>query len=160
MRLSDEICVLLSKCLLKAMLLSFESKCPLLVTFYNKTWSFDPFLPLFDTKCYEWLCNVFLWWNDLKCYMKWRKMCEMMWSLWNVVKYVKWCGMREMQFTNFGYMQRNVTLILDLDHNLIILFLISLRIWASVLMWNWLNRMSKIRVYSRGGLAASRGACG
>ena len=36
----------------------------------------------------------------------------------------------------------------DLDYSLIILFLISLRIWASVLMWNWLNRMSKIRVYT------------
>ena len=36
--------------------------------------------------------------------------------------------MHEMQFIDFGYMQRDVTLILDLDHNLIILFLISLRI--------------------------------
>ena len=36
--------------------------------------------------------------------------------------------MREIQFIDFGYMQRDVTLILDLDHNLIILFLILLRI--------------------------------
>ena len=31
---------------------------------------------------------------------------------------------------DFGYMQRDVTLIFDCDHNLIILFLISLRIWS------------------------------
>ena len=43
-------------------------------------------------------------------------------------------AMRAMQFIDFSYMQRDVTLILDLDHNLIILFLISLRIWALVLM--------------------------
>ena len=38
--------------------------------------------------------------------------------------------MHAMQFFDFGYMQRDVTLIFDLDHNLIILFLISLRIWS------------------------------
>ena len=37
--------------------------------------------------------------------------------------------MRAMQIVDFGYMQRDVTLIFDHDHNLIILFLISLRIW-------------------------------
>ena len=40
--------------------------------------------------------------------------------------------MRAMQIVDFGYIQRDVTLIffiVDLDHNLIILFLISLRIW-------------------------------
>ena len=47
-------------------------------------------------------------WNDVKCSMKWR----------------------EMQIFDFGYMQRDVTLIFDRDHNLIILFLISLRIWS------------------------------
>ena len=36
--------------------------------------------------------------------------------------------MRAMQIVDFGYMQRDVTLIFD--HNLIILFLISLRIWS------------------------------
>ena len=36
--------------------------------------------------------------------------------------------MHEMQFIDFGYMQRDVTLIFDHDHNLIILFLILLRI--------------------------------
>ena len=35
-----------------------------------------------------------------------------------------------MQIIDFGYMQRDVTLIFDRDHNLIILFLISLRIWS------------------------------
>ena len=35
-----------------------------------------------------------------------------------------------MQIFDFGYMQRDVTLIFDHDHNLIILFLISLRIWG------------------------------
>ena len=35
-----------------------------------------------------------------------------------------------MRIVDFGYMQRDVTLILDLDHNLIILFLILLRIWG------------------------------
>ena len=35
---------------------------------------------------------------------------------------------REMQFIDFDYMQRDVILILDFDHNLIILFLILLRI--------------------------------
>ena len=34
------------------------------------------------------------------------------------------------QIVDFGYMQRDVTLIFDRDHNLIILFLISLRIWS------------------------------
>ena len=38
--------------------------------------------------------------------------------------------MRAMQIIDFGYMQRDVTLIFDRDHNLIILFLISLRIWS------------------------------
>ena len=45
--------------------------------------------------------------------------------------------MRAMQIVDFGYMQRDVTLIfvfllliVDCDHNLIILFLISLRIWS------------------------------
>ena len=38
--------------------------------------------------------------------------------------------MHEMQFIDFGYMQRDVSLIFDLDHNLIILFLILLRIWS------------------------------
>ena len=57
------------------------------------------------------------------------------------VKYVMCvkCEMRDMrdiramcamQIFDFGYMQRDVTLIFDLDHNLIILFLISLRIWS------------------------------
>ena len=36
----------------------------------------------------------------------------------------------EIQFVDFGYMKQDVTLIFDLDHNLIILFLISLRIWS------------------------------
>ena len=36
--------------------------------------------------------------------------------------------MRAIQFFDFGYIQRDVTSIFDLDHNLIILFLISLRI--------------------------------
>ena len=35
-----------------------------------------------------------------------------------------------MQIVDFGYMQRDVTLIFDHDHKLIILFLISLRIWS------------------------------
>ena len=35
-----------------------------------------------------------------------------------------------MQIFDFGYIQRDVTLIFDHDHNLIILFLISLRIWS------------------------------
>ena len=38
--------------------------------------------------------------------------------------------MRAMQIVDFDYMQRDVTLIFDRDHNLIILFLISLRIWS------------------------------
>ena len=38
--------------------------------------------------------------------------------------------MRAMQIIDFGYMQRDVTLIFYRDHNLIILFLISLRIWS------------------------------
>ena len=38
--------------------------------------------------------------------------------------------MRAMQIVDFGYIQRDVTLIFDRDHNLIILFLISLRIWS------------------------------
>ena len=70
----------------------------------------------------------------MQCDMKWRDMCKMH-------------EMHEIQFIDFGYMQRDVTLILDLDHNSIILFLISLRIWALELMWDWLNRMSKICVY-------------
>ena len=57
---------------------------------------------------YEWLCNVIIWWNDMKC-----------------------------------------NLDLDFDYNLIILFLILLRIWAIILMWNWLNRMSKSHIYTR-----------
>ena len=40
------------------------------------------------------------------------------------------CEIHEMQFIDFGYMQRDVTLIFDLAHNSIILFLISLRIWS------------------------------
>ena len=95
--------------------------------------------------------------------MKWHEMIhKMMWyvcNAWNAqctwnakcatcvicVRCMKW---HEMQIIDFGYMQRDVILIFDRDHNLIILFLILLRIWASVLMWNWLNRMLKICVYT------------
>ena len=38
--------------------------------------------------------------------------------------------MHAMQIVDFGYMQWDVTLIFDRDHNLIILFFISLRIWS------------------------------
>ena len=38
--------------------------------------------------------------------------------------------MRVIQIFDFGYMQRDVTLIFYRDYNLIILFLISLRIWS------------------------------
>ena len=38
--------------------------------------------------------------------------------------------MHEIKIFDFGYMQRDVTLIFDCDHNLIILFLILLRIWS------------------------------
>ena len=101
----------------------------------------------------QWVWNEFSWWNNIKWYIKWHEMHVMhdmramyaMRATWNDVKCnMKWCAM---QFFDFGYIQRDVTLIFNFDHNLIILFLISLRIWASVLMWNWFNRMSKIRIY-------------
>ena len=47
---------------------------------------------------------------------------------------MKWREMRAMQFFDFGYMQRDVTLIFDFDYNSIILFLILLRIWIFLLM--------------------------
>ena len=70
-------------------------------------------------------------WNHMKWCMKWRAVC-----------------VHAMQIVHFGYTQRDVTLnfwfrlhtmrcnldflslIVDCDHNLIILFLISLRIWS------------------------------
>ena len=62
---------------------------------------------------------------------------EMMWNItWNDMKWcMKWRAMHAMQIVDFDYMQRDVTLnfwslIIDCDHNLIILFLISLRIWS------------------------------
>ena len=82
----------------------------------------------------------------MKYDMKWYKMQhEMTWNdAWNDVRYV----MHAMQIVDFGYMQWDATLnfwfwlhsmrcnldfwslIVDCDHNLIILFLISLRIWS------------------------------
>ena len=67
----------------------------------------------------------------MKYDMKWYEMQhEMKWNdAWNDVRY----AMHAIQIVDFGYMQRDVTLnfwflIVDRDHNLIILFLISLRI--------------------------------
>ena len=83
----------------------------------------------------------------MKCIfkMKWFKILHKMmwnvrnawnatWSAWNAIHWFRlhatWCNLD-----------------FDFGHNLIILFLISLRIWTLMLMWNWLNRMSKIFVY-------------
>ena len=68
-------------------------------------------------------------WNDVKCNMKWHAIC-------NANRWFRLHATR----CNLDYF--------NLDHNLIILFLILLKIWASVLMWNWLNKMSKICVYT------------
>ena len=79
----------------------------------------------------------------IKCMKYDMKWCEirhkMTWNdAWNDVRY----AMHVMQIVHFGYMQWNITLnfwsfifdcwflIVDCDHNLIILFLISLRIWS------------------------------
>ena len=96
---------------------SWNTKCATCVTCVRCMW------------CVQW--NVWnMTWNDVKCNMKWREMQhEMMCDM-------KWHKIHAMQIVDFGYMQRDVTLIFDRDHNLIILFLILLRIWVSVLMWN------------------------
>ena len=74
--------------------------------------------------------------RTMKCMkydIKWCKIQhKMTWiDVWNDVRY----AMHAMQIVHFGYMQRDVTLnfwslTVDCDHNLIILFLISLRIWS------------------------------
>ena len=87
--------------------------------------------------CVKW-CEMWnTTWNDMKCDMKWYEMQhEMTWHTWNAIH---WFRLRATRCNLDSF---------DFDHNLIILFLISLRIWASVLMWNWLNKISKICVYS------------
>ena len=89
------------------------------------------------------VCNVCDVCN--KMYEIWH---EMMWNTtWNDVRCDVKCNAN--RWFRLHATRCNLgSLIFDYDHNLIILFLILLRIWASVLMWNWLNKMSKIYVYT------------
>ena len=88
-------------------------------------------------QCVQW--NVWnVTWNDAKYNIKWREMMHEMTCRMQCMRCRSFISVtcNEMQpwIFDFGYMQRDVTLILDRDHNLIILFLILLRIWASMLM--------------------------
>ena len=105
MTLSFETYNLLSKHLLEAAPLSFDKNAFSRQYFYTGHGIFSLFFFSLMQNTYEWLCNVIIWWNDMK-----------------------------------------YNLDIDFDYNLIILFLILLRTRTFTLMWNWLNRMSKIYI--------------